>query len=97
MAALESPDGKSLYYTKQNDATALWRGRLSDMAAEAPVIQSVLARNFFVTRRGIYYMEPEGPLRFFDPESGKRQLLERVTKAPDRGLSVSPTTYSKIS
>jgi serine/threonine protein kinase/Tol biopolymer transport system component len=90
MTAFESPDGESLYYTKQNGPTPLWRRRFSDMAAEAQVIQSVAGRNFFVTRRGIYYMESEGTIRFLDPESGERRLLGRITKAPDMGLSVSP-------
>ena len=94
MVAFESPDGKWLYYTKQEGPTPLWRRQFSGLAAEEQVIKSVVQRNFFVTRRGIYYMEPDGPMttaiRFLDPESGKQQLLGRLTKAPDMGISVSP-------
>ena len=94
LVAFESPDGKWLYYTKQMGPTPLWRRPLSGAAAEEQVIQSVLLRNFFVTRRGIYYMEPEGPtsaaIRLFDPETGKQQLLGRVRKKVDMGLSISP-------
>jgi hypothetical protein len=67
---------------------------VSAAAAEEQVIPSVLHRNFFVTRRGIYYMEPEGPasaaVRLLDPESGKQQLLGRINKKLDMGLSISP-------
>ena len=94
MVAFESPDGAWLYYIKQQGPTPLWRRPLSGAAAEEQVLQSVLQRNFFVTRRGVYYMEQEGPasaaIRLFDPETGKQQLLGHVRKKFHLGLSISP-------
>jgi Tol biopolymer transport system component len=92
--AFESHDGRAIYYTRRNGPTPLWRKTLSGRAADEQVLEAVSLRNFFVTRRGVYYMKPEGPaavsIRLFQPENGVERVLGRVTKTVSLGLTVSP-------
>jgi len=94
VAAFESPDGRWLYYTRRQGPTPLWRKSLSGGAADEQVVDSVKLRNFFVTRRGVYYIKSEAPavdsIRLFDPETRKEQVLAHTKRAAGLGISVSP-------
>ena len=101
--ALESPDGKWLYYTRaEEEAAGLWKVPV-DGGEEAKVLESVNPRAIAVTAEGIYFLtddgfEPAGTrrplasLQFLSFATGKTKPIATVEKAPLglTGLTVSP-------
>lgn len=95
LVAFESPDGRSLYYTKV-DVTGgadLWRSQL-DGSKESRVLQGVINRAFAVTPTSVYYLshasEASAALRRFVLASGGDSKLIEVPGAVYLGLTVSP-------
>jgi len=101
-AASESPDGSTLYYTKNLD----YRDAFSDLWAlpidggeERMVLPSVGSREFKVLEAGVYYVQPPaaagaGAIRFYDFATGKSQEIASI-KDFAGGLTISPdrTTF----
>ena len=92
--ALESPDGKSLYYKKGN---AVWRAPVEG-GEEVEVIEGVSRDCFAVMERGIYYIPTPAPehqsIRFYDFESGQTKLITHLPGMTRWGLSVTPDGQS---
>jgi Tol biopolymer transport system component len=89
-AALESRDGKTLYYSK--DPNALWRKELPD-GEETKIAGPIFRYNFALAENGIYYTtyESKSPVIVFrDFSTGKVTPILAMTKLPDLGLEVSP-------
>jgi eukaryotic-like serine/threonine-protein kinase len=97
--ALESADGKTLYYTK-TPTTTLYAGpeplfaRPLAGGAERQVLDSVVRQAFVVAEDGIYHLaraDEKGafPLRFVEFATGKARRLARID-SPGPGLTVSP-------
>jgi Tol biopolymer transport system component len=110
VVALESPDGKTLYYTKEFAfATSLWKVPV-DGGEETKIIDSIFYRNFSVSPQGIYFthepnLEESGwaySIRFLEFASGKVRTIASLPVGvwPFYGLTVSPDgtsiLYSQI-
>jgi Tol biopolymer transport system component/tRNA A-37 threonylcarbamoyl transferase component Bud32 len=89
-AALESRDGKTLYYAK--DPSTLWRKELPD-GEEVQIAAPIFRYNFALTENGIYYtaLGDKSPVIVFrDFATGKVTPILKMAKSPDLGLGVSP-------
>ena len=91
-APLESPDGKKLYFIRDN---AIWE-LPSSGGTQTKILESVRNRNYVVARAGIYF-EKEHPadmprisLCFFDFASRKTTVIHRTQKPTQMGLALSP-------
>ncbi|NDD62871.1 MAG: hypothetical protein EBZ36_02660 [Acidobacteria bacterium] len=94
--SLASPDGKFLYFNRQN---RLWRRDLST-DQETPIEQLstlYLTRDWDIARGGIYFLEPDSgdQLRLYrlDLATGNRSLIKQLTSNRNLyvpNLSVSP-------
>ena len=100
VSAFESNDGKFVYYTKDWQVkTSLWKVPVRG-GEEVPALESVHARNFSVTRQGIYFVqapttdEPGGSflIRFFDFATGRATTIHSLPPGVGvyTGLTVSP-------
>ena len=93
-AALESPDGKTLYFTKNDGADGIWKMAV-DGGPEAQVVKMVYRYNFAVTGKGIYYTPPHSgngssSVQFFNFGTGETTQIAKIEKTLDLGLAVSP-------
>jgi hypothetical protein len=94
-AALESVDGKTLYYAKTRDVTSLWKvpveggeerqvlGDLSHWASFAVVDQGV----YFIPR---FEWAAGSSIQFFNFANEKIRPIAATERPVSRGLSVSP-------
>jgi eukaryotic-like serine/threonine-protein kinase len=94
--AIESWDGRTLYYTKElpNTPAHLFARPLAG-GPERQVLDEVSGRAFFVVEDGIYYIAPAGriysySLSFLDFRTGKSRTLIGIEGRPFLGLGVSP-------
>lgn len=98
--AFESPDGQTIYYSKDRGVDGLWAVPTAG-GAEQPVTELAQAgywRAWAVTRNGIYYVAHTGaaapyPLRFFSFATRQTTPLGKVDKAPPwfpASLTVAP-------
>jgi Tol biopolymer transport system component len=98
--ALESPDGRVIYYTKVPEiGPGLWSVPV-DGGDEQPVLDSVRFGYWAVSQRGIYFIdfdvpsEAERPVRFLDFQSGQVTQLGTVEKTVrwtnTPGFAISP-------
>ncbi len=100
LAALESADGKILYYAKGEDQTALWSVPV-DGGEETRILDSLSNwANFDVADDGIYYVPTptnsrECPVRFFRFASRRWTTIASADSVP-RGISVSPDRRTLI-
>jgi serine/threonine protein kinase/sugar lactone lactonase YvrE len=93
MGAVESLDGKTLYYTKEAGSGSMWR-MPSAGGPEEQFADSLYRTNFAVTGRGIYYMTRPGnsgtsELKFYNFATGKTTAILPIG-LPEYGLDVSP-------
>jgi Tol biopolymer transport system component len=89
LVALESRDGKALYYSRAPNT--LWRKALPD-GEETQIATPLFRYNFAVADNGIYYttFEEKSPVIVFrDPATGKVTPILKMSKSPDLGLEVS--------
>jgi len=89
--ALESDDGRDLYYTKTDGASALWRMPVAG-GAERQVVPSVHGRNFTLTKHRIWFMQEadgEIALRSVEPGSAQPTTVSTPGRFLFHGLSVS--------
>ena len=93
--ALESVDGKTLYYTKTGSygPQPLYARSLGD-GEERQVLEPVTGRGFAVFDDGIYYLAATGPrtadIRFHKFATGQGLIVSAIEGPPGLGLSVSP-------
>jgi Tol biopolymer transport system component len=91
-AALESADGKYLYYDKkpESDADSLYRMPVEG-GQEVEVVPSLFHWALFgVAAKGVYFMPDSRTIRFLDPGSGRVSTLATLEKDAGNGLCVSP-------
>jgi Tol biopolymer transport system component len=95
--AVESPDGKYLYYTKNDQVSGLWRAPVEG-GEETRVLEAVTARAFDVVEDGIYFLAPfrakETWLQFYDLRTSKTVALKAIEKPAFLYLYVSPDRRS---
>ena len=87
--ALESRDGKTLYYAKDPDT--LWQKTLPD-GEETQIAGPIYRYNFAVAENGIYYTSADKypVIVFRDSATGKATPILKMAKPPDLGLEISP-------
>jgi Tol biopolymer transport system component len=97
----ESPDGKSIYYTKGalTTPTGLWKMPVSG-AEEVRVLRSVNWRAFFLVNDGIYFIPEPGAdgkssIQFLNIATGKVKTVAPISY-PVEGVSVSPDGRSLL-
>jgi serine/threonine protein kinase len=93
MGAVESVDGKTLYFGKETGTGSIWKMPVAG-GPEEQLTDSLYRFNFAVTKRGIYYMTSPGEKRtsvlmFYDFTTGKSTAILPMG-APEYGLDVSP-------
>jgi serine/threonine protein kinase len=97
--AIESPDGKFVYYLKNptGESYALWRAPVNG-GEEIQVLESVLNNNFTVADQGIYFIRNSRPasLRFLRFRGGTEVTIAQIPREPAWGVSVSPDGRSLL-
>ncbi len=92
LVALESPDGKSLYYTKTEERATLFRSA-TDGSGETPVLTDVAERGFVPAADRIYYLCERGgtfSIRRFMLRTHEDSPVAPVPKSVYLGLTLSP-------
>jgi len=99
--AVESPDGKYIYYTRAPGTPGLWRS-LADGGDEQPVIEGLRAgfwSYWAIVADGIYFLDRQEVqkvgvhyyLRFLDLTTRKNRLITELPNRPfNSGLDISP-------
>jgi Tol biopolymer transport system component len=93
--ALESADGKTLYYTKTGSywGTPLYASTLGG-SEERRVVEAIVGRGFDVLGDRIYYITAIGPrtaeIRFHELATGRSRIVSTIEATPGLGLSISP-------
>jgi Tol biopolymer transport system component len=90
----ESADGASLYYTKEDGPTPLWRTPLGG-GEERQLLPRIGSRSFFVAAEGVYFTTPSSPpveysIQYLNTATGKVNAVATSSGRPSGGLSVSP-------
>jgi Tol biopolymer transport system component/DNA-binding winged helix-turn-helix (wHTH) protein len=93
--ALESPDGKTLYYTLSVDgAEGLYAKKLPDGEEKQVVKERVASRGFAVFADGVYYLYQRGrdnyEIRFHEFAGRGTRVMSEIKGGLWIGLSVSP-------
>jgi Tol biopolymer transport system component len=91
--AFESPDGRSIYYSKEQGRTSLWRVPAGG-GEEQQVLESVRWLSFAMVRDGIFFVpgDASGPrsIRFFSFRTGAITVVVPIEGTANMGLSISP-------
>jgi Tol biopolymer transport system component/DNA-binding winged helix-turn-helix (wHTH) protein len=94
-AAIESEDGKTLYFTRilRADSGSIWRMSIAG-GPEEQLADSLYRVNYAVARRGIYYMthadeSGNSTLKLYDLATGATSTVLPIGH-PEFGLDVSP-------
>jgi Tol biopolymer transport system component len=94
-AALESFDGKTLYYAKSRKAASLWKVPVEG-GEERQVLESLSYwSNFAVVEQGIYFIARSesaagSPIQFFNFATKKIRPIAATEKPVHLGVSISP-------
>ena len=94
-AAIESVDGKTLYYTKRRSGGdwSVWKVPVSGGEEAEMALRTGTWGDFDVTEAGITYVDsalPGSRLRFHRFADGSDTVLETLEKRPSFGVAVSP-------
>ncbi len=101
-APMESPDGKYLYYAKQQHPTDLWSvppagGREARLFPGSSQLRNW--RSWDVTDRGVVYIDGNSTLKLFNATTGEVRKLTTLPKAPP-DFAISPdgrtVVYSQL-
>jgi serine/threonine protein kinase len=100
--AFESPEGKSVYYIKEERYSpgGLWKIPVSG-GEERQVLPSVINRAFALVNEGIYFIPLPGAdgkysIQFLSFATGKVKTVAPMSAPPNEGLSVSPDGRSLL-
>jgi Tol biopolymer transport system component/serine/threonine protein kinase len=93
-AAFESPDRRSLYYTKSDGTSSLWKVPVNG-GEETEVLPSVAHRSFAVGGEGIYFVSKtqfstDYFIQFLSLATGKIKPVATIGKQGTSGFTVSP-------
>jgi len=93
-AALESPDAKTIYYTKNNGSDGIWRMPVEG-GSEVQIVKAIWRYNFALTKKGLYYTPPRSAngsssVQLLDFRTGVTSQIVKIEKPVDLGLAVSP-------
>jgi hypothetical protein len=98
--AFESPDGKFVYYTKEEASSALWKMAPSG-GEESQVLPSVFRSAFSVVNDGIYFIPEPGAdgkysIQFLSFATGKVKTVVPIPVQSSYILNVSPDGRSLL-
>jgi Tol biopolymer transport system component len=93
-APVESPDGKSLYFTKRDGAEGVWRMPVEG-GQETQILDRVYRYNFAVAEREIYFTPPPSPdgtssIEVLNLVTRGITRVAKIDKPVDLGLALSP-------
>jgi Tol biopolymer transport system component len=91
LLAMESADGRFLYYVKGRGVTPLWKAPVEG-GPETEVLPAVYWLDFTVTQHGIYFSRPDPPhywIEFLSFATGRTSRITE-TKSGVFGMAVSP-------
>jgi eukaryotic-like serine/threonine-protein kinase len=93
IAPTESPDGKTLYFTKDSGTEGVWK-MPAEGGPETRVIPDVSRYNYAVTEKGIYFAtdatRDRSAIQFLNFATGMTTQVVKADKPQDLGLTVSP-------
>ena len=94
-AALESPDGKFIYYTKDLGGTSVWRLPVEGGQAAKVLENLSYLRNLVIVSKGIYFVPQQGTawgtsIEFLDFATNHTKRVASVGKPFSGGLALSP-------
>ena len=94
IAPTESPDGKTLYFTKETGTGGLWKMPVEG-GPETQVVPEVYRYNYAVTDKGIYFTpdatrDRSASIQFLNFATGTATQIVKVEKPLELGLTVSP-------
>ena len=94
IAPTESPDGKTVYFTRESGTEGLWKIPVEG-GVEAQVVPNVYRYNYAVTDKGIYFAsdatrDQKASIQFLSFATGTATPILKVQKPLDLGLTVSP-------
>jgi eukaryotic-like serine/threonine-protein kinase len=96
-----SPDGRFVYYLKDDhEMTSVWKVPTGG-GEETEVISSVCCQNFEVVEQGIYFVagwhgKPHTSIKFLDFVSGKTKVVAELSGLAAYGFSISPDRKSLL-
>lgn len=96
-AAVESPDGRWLYYAKDSQPMSIWRIPVDGGEATHVLDGLSYGFNFAVTEPGIYFMalrEAGASIEFFDLSTRRTTVLHRLDRPFWFGFALSPDARS---
>ena len=98
--AVESYDGRFLYYAKAATRTSIWRVAAGG-GGEAQVVDSLSYwQNFSVVPAGLYFVPESGnrtlPIQFYEFASGTTHLVSSVDALSLQGVSASPDNRTLV-
>ena len=93
-APVESPDGKSLYFTKRDGAEGIWRMPVEG-GQETQILDGVYRYNFAVAEREIYFTPPPSAdgtssIEVLNLATRGITRVAKIDKPVDLGLALSP-------
>jgi Tol biopolymer transport system component len=94
-AAVESPDGRYLYYSQTRNYGPVFRIPLHEAGKPEQIIPNIRNLFYAVTSRGIYF-ESNGSISFWDSTSGRFHEILSPPKPMGIGLAVSPDGQSLL-
>jgi Tol biopolymer transport system component len=100
-ATMESPDGKDLYFTKNDGIDGVWKMPV-DGGGESQVLkQSIHRYNFAVTEQGLYFTrerssDGSSEVQYLNFSTGAISDIARIEGSVDLGLAVSPDRKSLV-
>jgi Tol biopolymer transport system component len=94
-AAMESPDGHTLYFTRADGADGIWKMPVEGGAETQILKQPIYRYNFTVTDQGIYFTpararDGSSSIQFLDFRTNSLKEITRIDRIVDLGMSVSP-------
>ena len=100
-AAVESPDGKNLYFTKNDGRDGVWKMPVEGGAETQVLTQPIHRYNFAVTEQGIYFTPARGKdgsssVQFLNFATNTVKEIAKIDKKVDLGLAVSPDRKSLL-
>jgi len=98
--AFQSPDGRSIYYTKGDWQGGLWKMPVTG-GEESQVLPSVVMRAFSLVNDGIYFIPERGAdgkhsIQFLSFATGKVKTVAPISRPLLEGLCVSPDGRSLL-
>ena len=88
--ALESPDGKYIYYMKEPTPPGLFRMPVEGGEEKQVLPGIVYWADFGVTAKGVYFMPDRRTIQLLDTATGKVSTLATLDKPMGAGICVSP-------